>query len=115
VATGRIGALKRGTPLSGLSRMTFCINHLMTMGDCTEAKSFPINFRYSGVQSANTFPTIMPSKPPKPRFEHRPVKGMRERIESYCAVCKKFVCASDKTRVLRIAEKAHVCSGPGWH
>lgn len=56
-----------------------------------------------------TFPKAMPAKSHKPRFQHRPVRGMKERVESYCTLCKKFVAASDKAEALRIAEKAHVC------
>lgn len=51
----------------------------------------------------------MPAKSPKPRFEHRPVKGMPQRIESYCVHCQQFVAASGSLKILRIAEKAHVC------
>jgi hypothetical protein len=51
----------------------------------------------------------MPPKPPKPRFEHRPVSGMPPRVESYCLRCLEFVAASDKLQVLKIAEKAHIC------
>jgi hypothetical protein len=51
----------------------------------------------------------MPAKSPKPRFERQPVKDNAGRVESYCSACGKFVAASDKPAVLRIAEKAHIC------
>jgi hypothetical protein len=57
----------------------------------------------------NTFPNFMSSKSPAPRFEHRPVRGMSPRMESYCLLCKRLVAASDKPSALRIAEKAHIC------
>jgi hypothetical protein len=47
--------------------------------------------------------------PKPPRFERRPVRGMPSRKESYCLLCLEFVAASDKPKVLKIAEKAHIC------
>jgi hypothetical protein len=58
---------------------------------------------------SHTFPDSMPSQSPKPRFEHCPVQGMKDRITSYCSTCKEFVAASNKPQVLEIAEKAHNC------
>jgi hypothetical protein len=51
----------------------------------------------------------MPAKSPKPRFEHIPVRGMPPRMSSYCLLCREFVAGSDKLKVLKIAEKAHIC------
>jgi hypothetical protein len=51
------------------------------------------------------------ANPPKPRFEHRPIRGMSPRMTSYCLVCKNFVAASGQPKVLIIAEKAHICPG----
>jgi hypothetical protein len=64
----------------------------------------------SGLQSAPPqAKNQMPAKTPKPRYMHRPVRGMPERMESYCMRCQQFVAASDKPKTLRIAEKAHIC------
>ena len=54
----------------------------------------------------------MPKTSPKLRFEHRPVPGMTPRVASYCLQCNKFVAASDNPKLLKIAEKAHVCLFP---
>jgi len=51
----------------------------------------------------------MASASPKPRFDRRPVKGMIERVASYCMKCKLFVAASDKSEALKVAENAHIC------
>jgi hypothetical protein len=64
----------------------------------------------SGLQSAApTAKNQMSSRTPKPRFKHRHVRGMPQRVESYCGRCEQFVAASDKPHPLKIAEKAHVC------
>jgi hypothetical protein len=55
----------------------------------------------------------MPLKLPKPQFEHRPVKGLKDRIVSYCNACKDFIAASNNRKALKIAEKAHRCSVTG--
>ena len=74
----------------------------------------PDIFRFSRsvivVKSAQSSPSSMSAKSPKPRFEHRPMRGMPSRIESYCLRCLEFVAASDKPKLLRIAENAHVCA-----
>jgi hypothetical protein len=46
----------------------------------------------------------------KPRFERRRVKGMRDRMESYCKICGNFIAASNNRAKLMIAEKAHICA-----
>ncbi|HEY4677704.1 MAG TPA: hypothetical protein VIJ01_11105 [Candidatus Angelobacter sp.] len=51
----------------------------------------------------------MSLKTPKPRFQHHPLRGMPERVESFCLRCRQFVAASDNPVSLKIAEKAHVC------
>ena len=51
----------------------------------------------------------MPAKTPKTRFKHHPIRGMPERVESFCLRCGQFVAASDNHGSLKIAEKAHVC------
>ena len=61
---------------------------------------------------SHTFPDSRPSKSPKPRFEHRCIKGMTDRIESYCQACRQFVAAASNPTALRIAEKAHICPLP---
>jgi len=67
-------------------------------------------FRESGLQSAAPkAKNQMSSKTPKPRFKHRTVRGMPQRVESYCTRCEQFVGASDKPQALKIAEKAHAC------
>jgi hypothetical protein len=67
-------------------------------------------FREFGLQSATlTAEKQMSSKMPKPRFKHRTVQGMPQRVESYCMRCEQFVGASDKPQPLKIAEKAHAC------
>jgi hypothetical protein len=58
---------------------------------------------------AHTFQNSMPSKSPKPRFEHYPINGMKDRIASYCSSCKDFIAASHKQELLKIAENAHNC------
>ena len=66
--------------------------------------------RESGLQSAApTAEKQMSSRTPKPRFKHRTVRGMPERVESYCVRCEQFVGASDKPHLLKIAENAHAC------
>jgi hypothetical protein len=55
----------------------------------------------------------MPLKLPKPQFEHRPVKGLKDRIVSFCNACKDFIAASNNRKALKIAEKAHRCSVTG--
>jgi hypothetical protein len=55
------------------------------------------------------FENSMSPQSPKPRFERRPVRGMPPRVASYCLLCGEFVAASDKRKMLKIAEKAHVC------
>ena len=56
-----------------------------------------------------SFNKSMLGESPKPRFEHRPVRGMLPRMESYCLNCGKFVAGSESMKVLMIAEKAHIC------
>ena len=51
----------------------------------------------------------MSTQTSKPRFKHNPVRGMPERVESFCLRCGQFVGASDNPRSLKIAEKAHLC------
>lgn len=66
--------------------------------------------RESGLQSATPkAEKQMSSKTPKPRFKHQHVRGMPQRVESYCMRCEQFVAASDKPQPLKIAEQAHVC------
>lgn len=55
------------------------------------------------------FQNLMSSKSPKSRFEHRPVRGMSARVESFCPACRMFIGASDKPGILKIAERAHIC------
>lgn len=64
----------------------------------------------SGLQSAHFKPKDqMSTQTSKPRFKHNPVRGMPERVESFCLRCGQFVGASDNPRSLKIAEKAHLC------
>jgi hypothetical protein len=51
----------------------------------------------------------MASQTSKPRFKQQPVRGMPQRVESYCLNCGRFIAASDKPGSLKIAEKAHAC------
>lgn len=70
--------------------------------------------REFGLQSAPpSAKNQMPSRTPKPRFRRQHVRGMPERVESYCMRCGQFVAASDKPGYLKIAEKAHICPKSG--
>lgn len=78
-------------------------------GRAADGEKFGLHSK-SGLKSAPPkAKNQMPAKTPKPRFKHQPVRGMPERVESYCMLCGQFIAASDKPGTLRIADTAHIC------
>jgi hypothetical protein len=71
-----------------------------------ESYSFPNGH---GGTTRSTLPGYHVLKIASPRFEHRPVRGMPPRMESYCLAFGKFIATSADAEVLRVAEKAHIC------